>query len=472
MPWNVVVDQLREGRDYVVEDLQALPASSPLTAQLQAEGVRAQVYEPIMIGGEMAGTLNVSMDRPGRPSAAQMDLIRQLTTQLAVGLEQARLQEEVERYACELEELVSERTAALEASEARFRTIFEEAAIGIALVDAEGSLMATNPALQRMLGSTEAELTGTHVFDHLVDVGQEADTVFQELLAGELSEQTHELRYLCDGGRTGQANVTVSLLHRDSNAAPLVLALVEDITERKQAQQALIQAERLTIIGRMAASLAHEVNNPLQAVVGCLGLAVEALDEGEDAAELMDVALDELKRAARIVHRMRDVTRREKGKTELADVGTLLEKVLMLTHKQAENYDVEVVWETTDELLLVPMVPDRVQQVFLNLVLNAIDAMPHGGELRIRAEQTKEPPGVQISFADTGPGISPESVEGLFEAFHSDKEQGLGLGLYVSRNIVHEHGGRIEVESELGRGATFIVWLPREEPGGRVEARA
>jgi signal transduction histidine kinase len=211
----------------------------------------------------------------------------------------------------------------------------------------------------------------------------------------------------------------------------------------------------------MAASLAHEVNNPLQAVVGCLGLAVEALDEGQDARELMDVALQELKRAARIVHRMRDVTRREEGRRELTDLGELIDRVLTLTHKQAENNDVRVVWKRTEDLPLVPIVPDRVQQVFLNIVLNAIDAMPYGGRLRIWTELTERPEGVRISFADTGPGIPPEGLKRLFEAFQSDKEEGLGLGLYVSRNIVQEHDGRIDVESRLGHGATFTVWLPR-----------
>ncbi len=109
----------------------------------------------------------------------------------------------------------------------------------------------------------------------------------------------------------------------------------------------------------------------------------------------------------------------------------------------------------------MPIVGEHIQQVFLNLVLNAIDAMPEGGELRIRAEDTEAPLGVQIAFADSGSGIAPEEVRRMFEAFHSTKELGLGLGLFVSRNIVQQHGGRIDVESEIGQGATFRVWLPR-----------
>ncbi|MFN2133302.1 MAG: ATP-binding protein [Anaerolineae bacterium] len=248
----------------------------------------------------------------------------------------------------------------------------------------------------------------------------------------------------------------------DVDGSPMILEMDIDITEQRHAQEALIQTERLTAIGRMAASLAHEINNPIQSVVGCLGLAIETLEEGEDATRFLDVALEESERAARIVHRMRDLGRSEEGHKELAGVGELLEKVLVLTDHQAHNQQVEVTWEEEDGLPPVSMVRDRIQQVFLNLVLNALEAMPEGGKLHVRAGHTEEPAGVEVSFADTGAGIAPQEVARLFEAFHSTKQLGLGLGLYVSRNILQEHGGRIDVQSEVGQGATFTVWLPVE----------
>jgi PAS domain S-box-containing protein len=385
---------------------------------------------------------------------------------VAAGLDVTLLKQteaELQQLNVQLEQLVQQRTAALEASEARFRAIFEEAAIGIALADPEGRLMATNPALQRLLGYSEQELAGTRFPDLLGRGNGDAGELPREPLAGEGSVYTLEQQYTRKNGETGEANVIVSLLRRDTDASPLVLALVEDVTERKRAQEALIQAERLAVIGRMAASLAHEINNPIQSVVGCLGLATELLEDGKDASQFMSVAMEELERAARIVRRMRDLGRREEGHKELAGVGELVEKVLILTHNQARNEQVEVVWEGGEELSPVPVVRDRIQQVFLNLVLNAIDAMPRGGELRIRAARTDGPPGVQVSFADTGKGIPPDEVERLFEAFHSTKDLGLGLGLYVSRNIVQEHGGRIDVQSEVGQGTTFTVWLPAQD---------
>jgi PAS domain S-box-containing protein len=246
----------------------------------------------------------------------------------------------------------------------------------------------------------------------------------------------------------------------DVDGSPMILEMDVDVTEQRRAQEALIEAERLTIMGRMAASLAHEVNNPIQSVIGCLGLATELFAEGEDPTQFMDVAMEELERAARMVHRMRDLSRREDARREAAGVGELVEQVLLLTQKHAQNHQVEVTWEGADELPPLSMVRDHIHQVFLNLVLNAIDAMPQGGTLRIRAAHTEKPPGVRISFADTGEGIPPEEVGRLFDAFHTTKSQGLGLGLHVSRNIVQEHGGRIGVQSEVGQGTTFTVWLP------------
>jgi two-component system NtrC family sensor kinase len=328
-------------------------------------------------------------------------------------------------------------------------------------------LMATNPALQQMLGYDEQELAGSYFFDFLDGAEEDGRTLLQTLLTGRRREYTQELVYLPKDGEVGEANLTMSLLQRDSDASPLLLALVEDITERKQTREILIEAERLTAMGRMGASLAHEINNPLQSVIGCLGLAMEAREASEDTTYLMDVALQELKRAANIVRRMRDLSRPGEGEKKLGSVHELVEKVVALTRKQAENHRVEVIWEGADGLPSVPVVRERIQQVFLNLVLNAIDAMPEGGELLIQGTRTEETAGVEISFTDTGVGIAPEESEGLFEAFRSNKDQGLGLGLYVSRSIVQEHGGRIEVDSEAGHGATFTVWLPGEEGAGR-----
>ena len=136
-----------------------------------------------------------------------------------------------------------------------------------------------------------------------------------------------------------------------------------------------------------------------------------------------------------------------------------------MTQKRCQNQHIEVQWEAGADVPLLTLAPDRIQQVFLNLVLNAVDASaadpkPDGGRLRVYTSRTREEPGVQIVFADSGVGIPPDELASLFEPFHTTKEVGLGLGLYISQSIVQDHGGRIEVESQEGIGTTFTVWLP------------
>ena len=465
-----VLQKLMAGERWVVEDLQTAAVSSPWLQRLQAAGARAVICEPVVIHGDFAGMVVVGKREPDPPLSDQMDVIGELTTRLGIAWEQARLHRELEKHAGKLEQLVRERTAELKNSEARFRTIFEEAGIGIALADALGRLRVTNPALRRMLGRSRGELSGQCLFDFLDGAGDAGRELLRKVSEREKgSEQTEQLPYRMGDGERGYANLTLSFLRQNGGRSPLVLVLMEDVTEEKRAQEMLVEAERMAAMGRMGTSLAHEINNPLQSVIGCLGLAMEAREEGKEAGKLMDVALEELRRAATIVHRMRDITRPSDGCRELADIGRLIEKAVTVTHNQARNQNVEVVWEGgDDDLPRIPMVRDRVQQVVLNLVLNAIDAMPEGGDLRIEAAPTSEPPGIEVSFIDTGVGIPPDQREHLFEAFRSTKSEGAGLGLYVTRNIVREHGGWIEVDSEVGEGTTFTIWLPQEKKRDQV----
>jgi two-component system NtrC family sensor kinase len=149
----------------------------------------------------------------------------------------------------------------------------------------------------------------------------------------------------------------------------------------------------------------------------------------------------------------------------MVDVKGLLDQVLLLTNKQCRKNRVEVSLETGPDLPWPRVAPDQIKQVFLNLILNAIEAMPEGGRLSVRMLRTEEPDGVSVAFADTGRGVPPEALAELFDPFFTTKQEGLGLGLYVSDNIIEGHGGHIDVESRVGEGATFTVWLPAD--GGK-----
>jgi PAS domain S-box-containing protein len=376
--------------------------------------------------------------------------------------ERIRTEEELRKHRDHLEELVERRTVALRASEARFRSIFEGTSVGIAVADMEGLLTDANPSLRRMLGCSIEEIVGKHFSEFIYPDDLETDVdSLHELLPEANEHQTTELRYVPKNGEPRWANISLSLVERHKDHSPFAVGVIEDITGRKQAEVALIAAERLAITGRLAASLAHEVNNPLQTVIGCLGLADEALAQGEDASRYVEIGLEELRRAARVVARLRDLSREsEPGEKSPTDLGQLIEDVLTLTRKQCEEQQVEVVSAIQEELPPVLLARDRMKQVFLNLMLNAIQAMPEGGQLGVRTTITVDPAGVSVSFVDSGLGIAPDVMSHLFTPFYTTKSEGLGLGLFISQNIVDQEGGSIDADSCPGEGTTFTVWLP------------
>lgn len=385
--------------------------------------------------------------------------------------------EVLHNYTEELERQTKRRAFALRASDARFRAIFEDAAIGIALVDQNAHVISGNPALQRILGYSHEELEGMSLamLTHPDNVGDDLK-LYNELIAGERRYYQMEGRYVRKDGRPIYVNVTVSLVQWQDEGVRYAIVMLEDISARKEAQEALIQSEKLALTGKLAASLAHEINNPLQSVVGFLSLLEESLagddvmTSKEEARAYTRIAIEEVKRAAGLVHQMRNLNRpSEPEDRESSDVNVLIERVVALSHKKSQEQHVQIIWEVADNLPLIPTVPDRIQQVFLNLTLNALEAMPEGGELRISAARTISPDGVGIRFADSGAGIAFADISSLFKPFHTTKATGMGLGLYISQRIIREHGGRIDVDSIPGKGAAFTVWLPVQPEATEIE---
>jgi two-component system cell cycle sensor histidine kinase/response regulator CckA len=397
------------------------------------------------------------------PIKGQTGKTRALVLSLIDVTQWERSAEEQQRYREHLQEMVERRTVALRASEARFRAIFEQAGIGVALGDAEGRLIQANPAYCQIVGYEPDELAGVLFTEYTHPDDREVEMVlFQELMRGTRDYYTIQKRHLRKDGQVCWGALTVTPA-RDADGRPrFAIRMLQDITEQKQTMTALVQAEKLAVAGKLAASLAHEINNPLQSVIGCIGLAQETLEEGGDIGQYLQVGLDELRRAADVVARLRNLYREpDPLERKPTDLNNLLRQVLILARKRCEERQVHVRYEASVDLSPITLAPDRVEQVFLNLILNAIDAMPDGGELHVTATHTEDPDGVCISFGDCGVGIAPDIEPHLFDAFFTTKPDGLGLGLFISQNIVKEHGGRIEVDSHVGEGTTFRVWLPK-----------
>jgi PAS domain S-box-containing protein len=454
---EAVIGLLGRGELYTVEDRQKRPRS-PLLGTLCAKGVCTCIHVPLIVEEGLIGTLNLEMGGLGPLTAEQQEIARELANEVAIGIHQSRLRDALRHYADRLEGQVARRTGALQASQARFRSVFEDSVLGIALLDGERRVLASNPALQRILGYSDDELAGTNFLSYRTHDESEGDAnLYEALTHGELEHYQVEISFRRKDGQTRWGNLTVSKIKRTgTDAAMSVIMMLEDITEKRLNQNALLQTERLALAGRLGASLAHEINNPLQSVIGCLGLAEEMLDDGTEVRRYLEIGMEELERAASIVTQLRDLSRESKAmQMDPTNLNELVEKVLVLTQKQCLEQGVKVQWHPLPGSPTVQLAPDRIQQVFLNLVLNAIEAMPGGGRLDVSAS------GVHVRFADSGVGIASGALSQIFEPFHSSRPEGLGLGLYISRMIIDEHEGRIEVDSSPGEGTTVAVWLPR-----------
>jgi two-component system NtrC family sensor kinase len=232
--------------------------------------------------------------------------------------------------------------------------------------------------------------------------------------------------------------------------------------EKSHAQ--LVQAEKLAAMGRLAASIAHEINNPLQAIHNCLHLTLKKRLNEEKKTRYLGMAQEEVERLITIVQRMLEFYRPSREGMAPTNVHTIIENVLALSSKRLQHGKITVTKKLAPNLPTINAVSDQLKQVFLNIVINAIEAMQQGGKLCIETKLSEDGDWLSVAFTDTGLGLSEKEQENIFEPFFTTKVTGTGLGLSVSYGIVERHGGRIEVQSELSEGATFTVYLPLNSP--------
>ena len=252
------------------------------------------------------------------------------------------------------------------------------------------------------------------------------------------------------------------VLARQAVVAMENASLYEDLRDYvrrvEDSQQALLRAEKMAAAGRLTASIAHEVNNPLQSVQNCLHLAGREDLPPEKRREYFALAQTELERLMKTMQRMLDFYRPGAAKVEQVDILELLQHVLSLTSQQLGQRQIEVQADLPESLPPIYAVSSQIQQIFFNLILNGLDAMPAGGKLMIRAREFEN--GIEIIFQDTGPGIPENRRNNIFEPFFSTKDGGTGLGLTVSYNIVTAHGGTLDLVNENEPGACFRLFLP------------
>jgi PAS domain S-box-containing protein len=254
---------------------------------------------------------------------------------------------------------------------------------------------------------------------------------------------------------TGQVTAVVSILHDLTEIREL---------ERRRVEQQLFESEKLAAVGRLAASIAHEVNNPLEAIKNALYL-MQSGAEGDKNSRFLEIARKETERVSHIIRQMLGFARRP-GEVDWVDVNQLLEETLVLMEKRMRQLRIHVARSFDESLPMIRARADQLRQVFLNLILNAQQAIKGEGEITIttsRYEQALQP-SIVVQLSDSGVGIAEDDLARIFDPFFSTGKKGTGLGLWVTQDIVRQHGGRIEVSSEPGRGTVFTIVLQVESP--------
>jgi len=437
--------------------------------------------------------LVAACQRADFPTETERLVLQVAANQAAIGVREARLMSDQRRLAEELDQRVAQRTRqltavneelrkenverkraeeALRGSEERWRAVFENSAAGIALANFTGRFLATNFAFQKMLGYSEEELRELSFLDVTHKDYRDANSeLTAELLEGKRQYFEMEKRYQCKDGNLIWVRVHVSLVSGTQSIPRFLLAIVEDITERRRAEETLrkTQAElahvtRVTTLGEMTASIAHEVNQPLAAVVNnasaCLRwLAASNQDEARQSAALI---VADAHRASEIIGRIRAfVTKAPPQKAWLNINETILE-VLALARSEVQGNRVSLQTHLSDDVPLILGDRIQLQQVILNLINNAIEAMSGAvdGPRELQVGSAKDQSqGVRVAVRDSGPGLDPKSLDHLFTAFFTTKPQGMGMGLAISRSIIEAHGGRLWASPNDGPGATFQFTL-------------
>ncbi len=255
----------------------------------------------------------------------------------------------------------------------------------------------------------------------------------------------------------------IDLLTTLANQAAIALENSRLYEDLKRSKSYIRRADRLASLGSLTAGLAHEIRNPLVAIKTLTQLLPERVDDEEFRNHFLNIAAGEVERISHLVSELLDFARPSTPKFEMEDVNSILDGMILLVSTESKRKNLHIEKEFTPDLPLIKVDREQIKQVFLNILLNAIEATPEGGKITIRTRSFLKPGGkpyLQIEFKDTGCGIAEENLEEIFNPFYTTKPTGSGLGLSISNQIVLDHDGYIDVESQRGKGSSFFINLP------------
>jgi PAS domain S-box-containing protein len=374
--------------------------------------------------------------------------------------------------------------AALHESEERFRTMFESAPTAVMLFGADGTILATNRSAQALVGYDESEMIGRSPahFRH-PDDAEEGNRLFGEAIRGERDGYRREARYVHKDGSTVVADLAMAVVRDGDGNIDYVIGMAEDVTERRVLEEQLRQSQKLEAVGRLAGGVAHDFNNMLTAIGGYTALALEHAEPGTTLHGDLDEIRKAADRAGLLTRQLLAFSRKQVLEPEPLDLNEIAGEMQAML-RPLIGADIEFTTSFAPDLGTIEADPGQLQQVLMNLVVNARDAMPDGGTLSLETANVEVDgtgdgsiePGryVTLTVRDTGEGMDEATLRQIFEPFFTTKGsgKGTGLGLATVYGIVKQSGGYVEVESELGVGSAFRIYLRRVEDARPLAAPA
>jgi len=379
-------------------------------------------------------------------SSDDLELLSTIAGYVAIAIENARLYESLEQKALQIERLK-------DFSE----NIVESLKIGILTTDLEDRIESWNPHLEELLAVPRGEALGKKMEEALpADLAMEiASRATAEHVSG-----IYKFRMKTRAGRESVVNASIAPLLGKDGAHLGRLILLDDITQRVRMEDQMLQNEKLTSLGLLAAGVAHEVNTPLAVISNYSQMLGKQIPADDPKQKTIERIVKQTFRASEIVNNLLNFSRTGSSEAMEVDLNSVLEETLTLVQHPFKTARVNVLKNYAPQLPPVLGSTTRLQQVFLNLFLNARDAMPGGGMLEVRTAAYNG--SIEVEVTDTGSGIPPDHLHRIFDPFFTTKStgKGTGLGLSVSYGIIKEHAGKVDVRSTPGKGTSFRMEFP------------
>ena len=449
---SIVSHSLRDGR---VARFDA-KAARQVRDLIDTSELHAGLVVPLIFQEKAKGTLVLGSSRATSFTREDQDLLEQLSEHIAAAVEKSRLYNELRRINEELEEIVAERTRELTESETRYRTLFEKSAEAIFLMNDAGRILNANDRWIQLTGMEPSAEETLKLEAPEGDIALPLEEWTRK--AAETETFIPELSLTRPDGT--RRIIELRLNPIDIMGQHAILGVAHDITRRKELEEQLLRSEKLAAMGTLAASVAHEINNPLEGIKNCLNLLRTKVEGDQSERDLLGLVQEGFTRIRDIVRQVLDFHRPASAEAGRLDILGVLAGIVGLFRNDFKNRNIRLVLDVPSRLPEVHGNKSRLEQVFTNIILNAEDAMPEGGTLTVTASHTADD--VTVRFADTGQGISKDDLENIFEPFFTRKRsgKGTGLGLWISHSVIQEHHGRLAVESEPGQGTAVCVVLP------------